>query len=1268
MEEYIRLEEEKARRHENDNEKVNMPSFSSPEPTVSCFDDLDFFKDFENEFPAIVYNDALTSKSDFLTEPTLCPQRIDEFDLKDETPVSEHDEEEQNVLYFNDLFPFNIVYPDDLKLDKDNDDNEIDIIQSSRGNENTQRTLFGGVTDWYPEPRESVGTPSGRVLWFGRIPTTVPATTPIVTLLITHIDTTLTPTKIPTISPITSPYPDYIPASPDYLPAFDTKPDPSEDPTSDHIPPLPATSPFLSSTDDSLESDSPDTPPSPNHKYHPLRIHYIVRFYLHHLVFVVDELPFFHPDNLFLMVDHTATILMDHFTSDDSSRDSPSDSLSETSSNSSLDALSILSIPHSFTAITERPSHSSSAVPSRKRSQSPTTSVPLSSPTPGALLLETGLGVDNDVEGSDESHSEPDIDLKIQADINECIAYVDALRAERIDVKVVVKTAAREEVETSARSTVIVSDDRVTHPVVPDDIPKPIQEGAVEVTYETLGDLGAIISKSFSELEQDNTRLRGILDVASQRVADFSIESCVTMPNTRSGVTMTREGINEQIKRRVAEALEAHDAAKNLEPLAEGRDEQENVNGNDNRNGHGNGNGNGVIGLTRWFEKMETVFHISNCPQKYQVKMVLNKEDKVKRFIGGLPDNIQGNVIADVPTRLQDTIRITNNLMDQKLKGHARSAKNKIRFNNNPRDNRGQQPGPCTVRCRNYKRIIHMTRDYMVDVAPTPQRALVGNQPGVVCYECGRPGHFRKDCPKLRNQNQLGSFDVIMGMDWLAKYHTVIVCDEKIIRISYGDEADDKSKEMLLEDVPIIREFLEVFLKDLPGLPPARQVEFQIDLVPGAAPVARALYRLAPAKMQELSTQLQELSDKGFIRSRSRVYSKIDLRSGYHQLRVREKDIPKTVFRTRYGHCEFQMMPFGLTNAPASKKEHEGHLKLTLTLLKEEELYAKFLKCDFWISKGQFLSHVIDSEGIHVDPAKIDSVCLKDVETLSVRYKVHRSQELATYSGSEGVEYEITTMVKILSAQLKAKKEENFITKDLHEIATYVNKCLTCTKVKVEYQKPSSLLVQLEIPQWKWENITMDFITKLPKMAIGEDTIWVIIDRLTKSAHFLPMREDDTLEKFTRQYLKEVVSRHRVPVSIISDHDGKFTSHFWSIKAAPFEALYGYKCRSPICLAEVKDSQLTGLEIIYETTEKIVQIKSCIQAVHDRQKSYDDKCLSDETLDILLDEIQIHDKLQFIEEPVEIMDREVKRLKQSHIQIVKVCWNSKRSLEFTWER
>ncbi|GKF16565.1 putative reverse transcriptase domain-containing protein [Tanacetum coccineum] len=180
---------------------------------------------------------------------------------------------------------------------------------------------------------------------------------------------------------------------------------------------------------------------------------------------------------------------------------------------------------------------------------------------------------------------------------------------------------------------------------------------------------------------------------------------------------------------------------------------------------------------------------------------------------------------------------------------------------------------------------------------------------------------------------------------------------------------------------------------------PVCQVEFQIDLISGTTHVARAPYRLAPSGMQKLSNQLQELSDRG-----SSVYSKIDLRSGYHQLRVRDEDIPKTTFRTRYGHYEFQVMSFGLTNAPVvfmdlinrvckpyldkfvivfidviliyscNKEEHANHLRIILELLKKEKSYAKFSKCDFWICIMQFLGHLIDSQGLHVDPAKIEAV------------------------------------------------------------------------------------------------------------------------------------------------------------------------------------------------------------------------------------------------------------------------------------------------------
>ncbi|GJV94536.1 putative reverse transcriptase domain-containing protein [Tanacetum coccineum] len=273
-------------------------------------------------------------------------------------------------------------------------------------------------------------------------------------------------------------------------------------------------------------------------------------------------------------------------------------------------------------------------------------------------------------------------------------------------------------------------------------------------------------------------------------------------------------------------------------------------------------------------------------------------------------------------------------------------------------------------------------------------------------------------------------------------------------------------------------------------------------------------------------------------------------------------------------------------------------------------------------------------------------------------------------------------------------------------ITTYVSKCLTCAKVKAEHQKTSGLLVQLEIPEWKWEKITMDFVTKLPKTANGYDTIWVIVDRLTKSAHFLPMRKNDPMEKLMKLYMKEVVTRHGVPVSIISDRDGRFTSLFWQalhkalgtrldmsttyhpetdgqsewtiqtlkdmlracvldfrkncdrhlplvefsynnsyytiIKATPFEALYGQK---------LEMLSLQALRV--QNTFYVLNLK---------------KCLSDESLVIPLEELRVDDKPHFVEEPVEVVDREIKRLKRRCIPIIKVRWNSKQGPEFTWER
>ncbi|GJR99324.1 putative reverse transcriptase domain-containing protein [Tanacetum coccineum] len=307
---------------------------------------------------------------------------------------------------------------------------------------------------------------------------------------------------------------------------------------------------------------------------------------------------------------------------------------------------------------------------------------------------------------------------------------------------------------------------------------------------------------------------------------------------------------------------------------------------------------------------------------------------------------------------------------------------------------------------------------------------------------------------------KLGSFNVVIGVDWLSKYHAKIICDEKVVHIPINDKTliiraqvmEKKSDKKRLEDIPIVIEFPKIFPEDLPGLPP------------------------------ELSNQLQELADQGFIRLSTSpwgapvlfvkkkdrsfrmclsVYLKIDLRLGYHQLRVRDEDIPKTAFRTRYQHYEFQVMPFGLTNPPTvfmdlmnrvckpyldkfvivflddiliyscNKEEHANHLRIILELLKKEKLYAKFSKCDFWIRIVQFLGHLIDSQGLHVDPAKIEAkLCEAPILALpegNDNFVVYCD---ASHQGLGAVLMQREKVIGYASRQLKPN-QENYSTHDL---------------------------------------------------------------------------------------------------------------------------------------------------------------------------------------------------------------------------------------------
>ena len=372
------------------------------------------------------------------------------------------------------------------------------------------------------------------------------------------------------------------------------------------------------------------------------------------------------------------------------------------------------------------------------------------------------------------------------------------------------------------------------------------------------------------------------------------------------------------------------------------------------------------------------------------------------------------------------------------------------------------------------------------------------------------------------------------------------------------------------------------------------------------------------------------------------------------------------------------------------------------------------------------------------------------------------------------------------------------------DIANYVKKCLTCLQVKAEHQKPYGKLQPLEIPMWKWEHITMDLITQLPRNRKGYDTIWVVVDRLTKSAHFLLIRESYSSEKMAETYVKEIVSRHGVPVTIVSDRDTRFTSHFWrnfqeelgtkllistayhpqtdgqsertiqtledmlraciidfggswddylplaefsynnsyhsSLGMPPYEALYGRRCRTPICWEEVGPRELADKEMVKVTNEKIDQLRSHLKAAQDRQKSYADKrrrlikflvgdrvlvkvspwkgvicfrkrgklspcfigpfkiiarvgkfayrlelpeelseihntfhvsylrkCLVDESAYVPYEDLEIGDKLNYVEKPVAILDRKVKQLRNKAINQVMVQWKNRKGSDATWD-
>nr|GEV41280.1 putative reverse transcriptase domain-containing protein [Tanacetum cinerariifolium] len=565
-----------------------------------------------------------------------------------------------------------------------------------------------------------------------------------------------------------------------------------------------------------------------------------------------------------------------------------------------------------------------------------------------------------------------------------------------------------------------------------------------------------------------------------------------------------------------------------------------------------------------------------------------------------------------------------------------------------------------------------------------------------------------------------GSFDVIVGMDWLSK---------------------NKAVEIPLE-VP----------EDLSRLPPQQQVEFRVDLVSGETLVAKSLYRLAPSEMQELSGQLQELQDKGFIRPSHSSW-------GTHVLFGKKKDGSFHICKEHVISPDRHSVR--LTNASGvfmdlmnrvckpyldkfviifiddiliylkSKEEHEVHLRLVLEFLKKEKLYGKFSKFDqkeLNMHQRRWIELFSNYEcEIHCHPGKANAVADALSRKEQVKPRHIRAMAITIQPGVRGMilatlrdafkqENVLAERLHGLDQQMQMKEDESLYFIDciwvwlvggvrmiIKDEAHKIRKGPTCSKVKAKNQRHSGLLQQTEIPRWKWDKITMDL-----------------------SPSYVRRRAGMTLEDMLRAFVIEFGRNWDVhlPLAEFSYNN----SYHSSIRCPPFEALYGRKCRSPVLWVEIGESSLIRPKLVQETTDKVVLIKEKLEAARDRQKSSANnrrkplefkvgdrvllkvlpwkgvirfrkkrklasryagpfeilekigpvayrlrlpeelssmhdtfyvsnlrKCLADASLHVELDKIKIDKTLCFVEELVEIMDREVRSLKRSKISLVKVC-------------
>ncbi|GJX91438.1 putative reverse transcriptase domain-containing protein, partial [Tanacetum coccineum] len=668
------------------------------------------------------------------------------------------------------------------------------------------------------------------------------------------------------------------------------------------------------------------------------------------------------------------------------------------------------------------------------------------------------------------------------------------------------------------------------------------------------------------------------------------------------------------------------------------------------------------VGLTQWFERMETIFNISNCAVENQElallcgRMFLEESDKIEKYVDGLPDMIHWSVMASKPKTIQDAVEFIAELMDKKIRNFAkRQTKNKRKaqghfkrecpkLKNNKRGNQGRNDNaPAKVHPGKQGRLkSSATR---VNAQRLARSLLPNLQVEILddlytwCCSCSisssdillqseiegivrsTPRAFRKAYTPVSRIGELWSSFVkfIEGFLKLAKSMTKLT--QKGVKFDWGDkeEATFQLINQKLYSAPIL------------ALPEESE-DFMVycdALHKGLGAILMQMEKVITYASRQLKIHVKNYTTHGDLELGSIVFT----------LKI-------------WRHCLY-----GTTKCTV----FTDHKSLQ-HILDQKELNMRQRR---WL---ELLSDY-DCE-IRYHPGKANVVA--DALSRKERNKPLRDCDHAQFP-----------QVKILYLSRFHKMYQDM--KKLYwwpnmkaDIATYVRKCLTCAKVKAEHQRPSGLLVQPKIPQWKWDNITMDFVTKLPKLSQGYDIIWVIVDRLTKSALFLPIRETDPMEKalgttlaMSIAYHPETDGQSERTIQTLEDMLRTCVIDFrkgWvgdrvMLKVSPWKGVVRFgKWRklNPRYVGPFK-----VLEKVGSTAYKL-ELPQELSSVHNTfHVSKLKKCYSDEPLAVPLDGIHIGDKIHFMEEPVEIIDREVKRLKQSCIPIVKVRWNSKRGPELT---